>query len=168
MVRGCILFPFLYGVAVSLYLPESCGCSKNFPMVLSLSRNCAAAPRILQWCSLTLGIVCLLRKFSNGAFSILESCGCSENFSLVLSHSWNRVVAPEIFQWCSLTPRIVWLLPCSKLFLFSLGAAASTFFLFLMVPLLFQMNSVLILIAKNVQHRGSLALPPERCNRLFP
>ena len=130
-----------------------------YPFSFSLRCSCT---------SLLAGIVWLFQKFSNGALSLPESCGCSENSPMVLSHSWKNVAAPKIFQWCSLTPRIVWLLPCSKLFLFSLGAAASTFFLFLMVPLLFQMNSVLILIAKNVQHRGSLSLPPEWCNRPFP
>ena len=73
-------------------------------MVLSHSRNRVAAPKIFQWCSLTPGIVWLLRKFSNGALSFLESCGCSRNFLMVLSHSRNRVAASKIFQWCSLTP----------------------------------------------------------------
>ena len=66
--------------------------------------------QVPQWCSLTLGIVWLLQKFSNGALSLPESCDCFENFPMVLSHSRNRVAAPKIFQWCSLTPRIVWLL----------------------------------------------------------
>ena len=79
-------------------------------MVLSHSRNRVAASKIFQWCSLTPGIVRLLRKFPNGALSLPESRGCSKNFPMVLSHSQNSVAAPKIFQLCSLTPGIVWLL----------------------------------------------------------
>ena len=70
---GVTVFLICRSLNGALSFPESCGCSGNFPMVLFHSRNRVAASEIFQWCYLTLGIMWLLRKFSNGVTINLAS-----------------------------------------------------------------------------------------------
>ena len=70
---GVTVFLICRSLNGALSFPESCGCSGNFPIVLFHSRNRVAASEIFQWCYLTLGIMWLLRKFSNGVTINLAS-----------------------------------------------------------------------------------------------